>query len=86
VVERLITVTAPAGLHARPAAEFVRLASEYAGRVRVRAADRGPIDGASILGIMTLGVERGESIVVSVDGPDAEAVLDRLALILDPAR
>ena len=85
MVERLITVTAQAGLHARPAAEFVRLASEYAGSVRVQTADRGPIDGASILGIMTLGVERGESIVVSVDGPDAEAVLDRLARILDPA-
>jgi len=85
VVERLITVTAQAGLHARPAAEFVRLASEYAGSVRVQTVDRGPIDGASILGIMTLGVERGESIVVSVDGPDAEAVLDRLARILDPA-
>lgn len=84
-MQRLITVTAAAGLHARPAAEFVRLASEYSGEVRVQVADRGPIDGASILGIMTLGVDRGESIVVSVEGNGAEALLDRLAEVLDPA-
>ena len=85
MAERLITVTAVAGLHARPAAEFVRLASAHAGAVRVHAADRDPIDGASILGIMTLGVERGESILVSVDGAGGEALLDRLAALLDPA-
>ena len=85
MVERVITVTAAAGLHARPAAEFVRLASAHAGVVEVRATGRAPIDGASILGIMTLGVDRGESIVVAVDGPGGEALLDRLAAVLDPA-
>ncbi len=85
VVERVITVTAAAGLHARPAAEFVRLASAHAGAVEVRAAGRAPIDGASILGIMTLDVDRGESIVVSVAGPGGEALLDRLEAVLDPA-
>lgn len=86
MIERVITITAAAGLHARPAAEFVRLASAYAGAVVVRASGRSPIDGASILGIMTLGVDRGESIVVSVDGHGAEALLDRLEAVLDPVR
>jgi phosphocarrier protein len=86
MVERVITVAAAAGLHARPAAEFVRVASAYAGVVEVRASGREPIDGASILGIMTLGVDRGESIVVAVEGHDPEALLDRLEAILDPAR
>lgn len=85
MVERVITVTAAAGLHARPAAEFVRVASAYVGAVEVRASGRNPIDGASILGLMTLGVDRGESIVVAVDGHDADALLDRLEAILDPA-
>ncbi|WP_396642810.1 HPr family phosphocarrier protein [Microbacterium sp.] len=83
-VERVITVAAAAGLHARPAAEFVRLASAHPGTVEVRAAGRAPVDGASVLGLMTLDVHRGESIVVAVDGPDAEALLDRLEAILDP--
>ena len=85
MVERVITVTAAAGLHARPAAEFVRLAGAYAGAVEVRAEGRAPIDGASILGLMTLGVDRGESIVVAVDGIGGEALLDRLEAVLDPA-
>lgn len=84
-VERVITVAAAAGLHARPAAEFVRLASAHPGAVEVRAEGRAPVDGASILGIMTLDVDRGESLVVSVAGPDAEALLDRLEAILAPA-
>lgn len=83
-VERVITVAATAGLHARPAAEFVRLASAHPGAVEVRAEGRPPVDGASILGLMTLDVDRGETIVVAVDGPEAEALLDRLEAILDP--
>lgn len=83
-VERVITVSAGAGLHARPAAEFVRLASAHAGVVEVRATGRAPVDGASIMGLMTLDVDRGESIVVSVAGPGAEALLDQLEAVLDP--
>ena len=83
--ERVITVAAEAGLHARPAAEFVRLASAHAGAVEVRAAGRAPVDGASILGIMMLDVDRGESIVVSVAGAGAEDLLDRLEALLNPA-
>lgn len=83
-IERVITVAAAAGLHARPAADFVRLASDHAGAVEVRAEGREPVDGASILGIMTLDVARGESIVVSVSGPGGEALLDSLEAILNP--
>lgn len=83
--ERVITVAAEAGLHARPAAEFVRLASAHGGAVEVRAAGRAPVDGASILGIMMLDVDRGESIVVSVAGAGAEDLLDRLEALLNPA-
>ncbi len=83
-VERVITVAAADGLHARPAAEFVRLATAHAGAVEVRAAGRAPVDGSSILGLMTLDVDRGESIVVSVAGPGAEALLDRLEAVLGP--
>lgn len=84
MAERVITVAAAAGLHARPAAEFVRLASAHEGTVEVRAAGRPPVDGASILGLMTLDVDRGESIVVSVVGPGGEELLDRLEAVLDP--
>ncbi|MFI8594493.1 HPr family phosphocarrier protein [Microbacterium sp. NPDC078428] len=85
MAERTVIVTAAEGLHARPAAEFVRLAHAHPGAVVVRAPGREPVDGASILGVMTLGVDRGESIVVSVEGADAEALLDRLEALLDPA-
>jgi phosphocarrier protein HPr len=85
VAERVITVSVPEGLHARPAAELVRLAHEHPGPVEVRAHGREPVDAASILGVMTLGVDPGESVVVAVQGPGADARLDRIAALLDPA-
>ncbi|MET8576150.1 HPr family phosphocarrier protein [Streptomyces sp. NPDC005012] len=82
MAERRVRVAGPDGLHARPAARFVRAAQESGLPVRVARADgagAGPVSAASILKVLGLGVRGGEEIVLSCEGEGAEAVLRRLA-------
>lgn len=81
MVRRLVTVTTPTGLHARPAAEFVRAAQSFSSAVRVRYGER-EVDGKSILGVLSLGVPQNGEITLVVDGPDEEAAVSILVGIL----
>ena len=64
----------PQGLHARPAAMFVQIASKYDSNITVQ---KGPekVNGKSIMGILMLGAQHQSKITVTVDGKDAEAAL-----------
>lgn len=80
-----LTVRNPSGLHARPAAAFVKAAARFVSTIRVENLDRGsaPVDGKSILGLMTIGVSSGNRIRVTADGPDETDALAALeALVL----
>ena len=78
---REVTIVNPLGLHARAAARFVRLASQYAATVRVARGAR-ELDGKSILGLLLLGAARGSTIVIRTDGADAELAADALAALV----
>ena len=65
------------GLHARPAALFVKTASEYDADVKVER-DGSVVSGKSIMGLMTLQAEHGSVLRVTAQGRDAENVLDSL--------
>jgi phosphocarrier protein HPr len=78
VPERRVIVAIPEGLHARPAALFVKLAGEQPASVTVRKDGQDPVDANSILGIMTLGAAAGDELVLSADGDGADASLDAL--------
>lgn len=82
--ERRVTIASKVGLHARPAAIFVKAASEQSASVTVVKAgsDADPVDASSILGIMTLGAEFGDEVVLSSTGDGAEEALDALAALL----
>ena len=76
-----LVVTAPSGLHARPAANFVKTVQQFVGTVTVRW-HGGSADGYSILDVLKLGVPAGAHIEVDLDGDDASelaAALARLA-------
>ena len=80
VVERVVTVVNDLGLHARPAGEFVKVASRFDSEVWV-AKDGEPVNGKSIMGVMTLAAECGSQLTVRAEGVDAEgavAALERL--------
>ena len=72
-----LVVRNPSGLHARPAALFVRTAGQFGSKVTVAnpAAGKGPVDAKSILSVLTLGVSSGAEIEVSAEGDDADAAL-----------
>lgn len=75
-----LVVPNPHGLHARPAAAFVRMAGAHDAVVRVRNLDtgRGPVDARSLSGVATLDARQGNRLRVEADGPAAEAVLTAL--------
>ena len=83
MVTREVSIVNPLGLHARAAARFVRLASQYAATVRVAKGAR-ELDGKSILGLLLLGAAKGSTIVIRTEGADAELAADALtALVAD---
>jgi phosphocarrier protein HPr len=82
VPERRVTVAIPEGLHARPAALFVKLAGEQPATVTVRKDGGDPAAANSILAVMTLGASVGDEVVLSADGDGADASLDVLEQFL----
>jgi phosphocarrier protein len=73
-LEKELTIRNKMGMHARPAAQFVKRASKYQCDVWVEKDDE-PVNGKSIMGLMMLAAGRGETIKVITDGADAEAAM-----------
>lgn len=65
------------GLHARPAAEFVKTAARFQASVTVRK-DSMEVNGKSIMGMMMLAAECGSQLHIRTDGADAEAMMAAL--------
>jgi len=77
-----ITVRCDYGLHARPAAAFVKLARRYrAELVLEKNGER--VNAKSIMGVMMLAVARGETVFLEADGPDAGEALAELKRFLE---
>jgi phosphotransferase system HPr (HPr) family protein len=74
------TVRNPSGLHARPAAMFVKTAASFGSRITLENLDRGtaPIDAKSIIAVMSSGVSTGQRVRVTADGPDEDAAIATL--------
>jgi phosphocarrier protein len=80
-LERTVTIVNRYGLHARPAAEFVKLAGTYRAEIIVRK-DELEVNGKSIMGMMMLAAECGSSITIRALGSDAEAAVDALVALV----
>lgn len=78
MIEREVTIGNRLGLHARAAAKFVHVATQYAADIRV-ARDGRAMDGKSIMGILLLAAAQGTTIVISADGPDEDTAIAALA-------
>ena len=74
VTEKVI-LTAPNGMHARPATELVKLAKSLDGKVTL-ATEVKSVNATSMLGILSLGLKSGAQIVVTADGGSEEANLN----------
>lgn len=76
-LEKEITILNRLGLHARPAAMFVRIASRYRAEVWVeKEGER--VNGKSIMGLMMLAAGQGSKLKIECEGPDADRALQEL--------
>ncbi len=80
-MERAVSIVNQLGLHARPAAEFVKVAGRFAAGVMVRK-DTMEVNGKSIMGMMMLAAEQGSQLIIICDGEDAAAALDALEALI----
>ena len=71
VISKELTVVASVGLHARPAAEFVKLAQQFNGSVKIEKNDN-QVDGKSMIGILKLAIKQGESFLLTLDGENED--------------
>ena len=62
------------GLEARPVAIFVQVASQFTSSIHVEVGNK-KVNAKSIMGMMTLGLEAGEEVVITADGEDEEAAI-----------
>ena len=74
---KTISIKGMDGLHARPAAEFVQLCKKIKSDVKLQKGEVS-VSGKSIIGIMSLGISRGEEVTIVVEGDDE---MDAIVLI-----
>ena len=80
-VEKEVTIVNRLGMHARPAAMFVRTASRFQCEVWVEKEGE-QINGKSIMGLMMLAAGQGSKLMIRCDGPDADAALAELEQLI----
>lgn len=81
--ERTIAVASKVGLHARPASLFSQAAAATGLAVTVTGPNGRSVNAASILGVLSLGVNHGEFVTLEASGEGAVAALDALASLLE---
>jgi phosphocarrier protein HPr len=75
------TICNKLGMHARPAAQFVKRASKYASNIWVEKDDE-QVNGKSIMGLMMLAAGHGAKLVVTAEGADAEEAVRELGSLI----
>ena len=76
-LEKELTIVNRLGLHARPAAMFVRIASRHRAEIWVSKEEE-EINGKSIMGLMMLAAGQGSKLRIRCDGPDADKAMEEL--------
>jgi len=80
-ISKEVVIKNAQGLHARPAALFVQIATKHNVEVTIQKDDV-KVNGKSIMGILTLGAQQNAVVVLEADGDDAEKVLFELEELL----
>jgi len=80
--EITLTVHNKVGLHARPAAQFVRTTKQFSSDVKVTHGER-EANAKSILGVLTLGADQGAVVTICAEGDDAEQALAALEALVE---
>ena len=82
MIREELAITNKHGLHARPAAQFVKIAGKFTSDIKV-IKDGLEVNGKSIMGIMMLAAEPGSEIILLIEGADEQAAFDALKDLID---
>ena len=82
MVERTVRIGSTHGLHARPAKLFTQAAAASGAAVTISKSGGKPVNGASILAVISQGIDHGDEVTLVVEGGDDQAVLDELVDLL----
>ncbi|MGB3682347.1 MAG: HPr family phosphocarrier protein [Rubrobacteraceae bacterium] len=84
MVEKEVTIVPEEGLHARPAAEFVKEAKGYSSDIKV-VKDGKEANAKSSLSLMSLGAKQGDKLTIRAEGEDEKAAAEALADLITNA-
>jgi phosphocarrier protein HPr len=82
VLSEALTIINKLGIHARPAAKFVKAANNFKSDVYISKGDY-EVNGKNILGILTLAATKGTQITIRAEGDDAGDALFELSLLVN---
>jgi phosphocarrier protein HPr len=82
VISKEIPIINKLGLHARAAAKFVTLASEFSSDIYVARGNK-KVNGKSIMGVMMLAAGKDSTIEITADGPDEQLAVSRLEELIN---
>ncbi|NLI98970.1 HPr family phosphocarrier protein [bacterium] len=80
MIKKEVIIRNKIGLHARPAAQFVKAAETFDSEIWV-SKNGIRVNGKSILSLLTLAAEEGSTIILEIDGPDEEKAFQALSTI-----
>lgn len=81
MIERMVEVQNAHGIHARPAAEIVKVAGRFSSQITL-ARDALEVNAKSIMGVMMLAAECGAQLRIRADGPDASDAIEAIAALI----
>lgn len=82
MISKEVKITNAIGLHARPATFFIQKANTYKSSIWVEKDDR-KVNAKSLLGVLSLGIAKGMTIVLIADGQDEESAISGLSDLID---
>ncbi|WP_199620252.1 HPr family phosphocarrier protein [Paenibacillus alkalitolerans] len=84
MITKEATIRNATGFHIRPAQLFTEKANAFKSTITIKVlATNTEVDGKSILGLMTLGLEKGSVITITANGEDEEQALDELVKLVE---
>lgn len=82
MAERTVVIASAIGLHARPASLFCQAAAATGIPITLMSQDGRRVNAASILGVLSLGIDHGDAVHLSAEGEGADAAVDSLVELL----
>ena len=82
MITKTLKIKTESGIHARPAAMFVKIANKFPCEILVQKDDQ-EINGKSIMGIMMLALTKGTTITIKADGQKEKEAVKKIAELIE---